>query len=65
MEDSKNSVAAENDKTAGKEQIEGNVPSCPMCGSPMVIRTAKRGNNAGNQFYGCSKNPQCKEIRSV
>ncbi len=65
VEDSKNSVAAENDKTAGKEQIESNVPSCPMCGSPMVLRTAKRGNNAGNQFYGCSKYPQCNGIRSV
>jgi restriction system protein len=30
-------------------------PTCPLCGSPMVIRTAKRGANAGGQFYGCTR----------
>lgn len=32
---------------------------CPNCGSPMVLRTAKRGLNPGKQFYGCSKYPGC------
>jgi len=36
------------------------IPSCPKCGSPMVIRTAKRGGNAGNSFWGCSQYPVCK-----
>jgi len=35
-------------------------PDCPQCGSPMVIRTAKTGQNAGNKFYGCSRFPDCK-----
>jgi restriction system protein len=30
-------------------------PTCPRCGSPMIIRTAKRGANAGGQFYGCTR----------
>jgi restriction system protein len=38
-------------------------PDCPKCGSPMVLRTARRGTNAGSQFYGCSRYPQCKGIR--
>lgn len=38
-------------------------PDCPKCGSPMVLRTARRGANAGSQFYGCSRYPQCKGIR--
>ncbi|WP_421341352.1 nuclease-related domain-containing protein [Aeromonas veronii] len=25
-------------------------PLCPRCGNPMVLRTAKRGDNRGNQF---------------
>jgi len=29
-------------------------PKCPKCGSDMVLRTAKRGMNAGEQFWGCS-----------
>jgi very-short-patch-repair endonuclease len=34
--------------------------TCPKCGSPMQLRTAKRGKHAGQQFYGCSNYPQCK-----
>jgi len=33
---------------------------CPKCGSSMVLRTAKRGPNAGGKFYGCSRYPKCK-----
>lgn len=40
-------------------------PSCPLCGSPMVLRTARRGGKVGNQFWGCSKYPACKGIVSV
>lgn len=32
---------------------------CPKCGAPMVLRTARIGANAGNQFYGCSRYPDC------
>jgi len=35
---------------------------CPQCGSPMVLREAKSGQNAGKQFWGCSKFPQCRGI---
>jgi len=37
-------------------------PACPLCGAAMVLRTAKRGANAGNSFYGCSHYPQCRGI---
>ena len=35
-------------------------PRCPKCGSEMILRTAKNGANAGNQFWGCSKYPNCR-----
>ena len=38
-------------------------PSCPSCGSPMRIRTARSGRNAGGQFYGCSRYPDCRGTR--
>ncbi|RUO34284.1 restriction endonuclease [Aliidiomarina sanyensis] len=38
---------------------------CPACNSEMVIRTATRGVNAGRQFYGCSRYPQCKGIVNI
>ncbi|MDD5706944.1 MAG: restriction endonuclease [Kiritimatiellae bacterium] len=40
-------------------------PACPLCGSPMALRTAKRGPNAGYQFYGCTKYPACRGIRDA
>lgn len=40
-------------------------PACPECGKPMVLRTAKRGANAGNQFWGCSTYPACKGTRNL
>ena len=30
------------------------IPSCPQCGGPMALRTAKTGKNAGQQFWGCT-----------
>lgn len=38
-------------------------PMCPACGASMVRRTAKRGANAGGQFWGCSNYPGCRGIR--
>lgn len=38
---------------------------CPKCGAELVLRTAKKGSNAGNQFYGCSNFPKCRYIQSV
>jgi restriction system protein len=38
---------------------------CPKCGNSMVLRTSKRGKNAGNQFWGCSGYPQCRMVQGV
>jgi len=38
-------------------------PLCPRCESPMVLRTARRGANAGEQFWGCSTYPKCQGTR--
>lgn len=38
---------------------------CPKCGSSMVLRTAKRGTNAGNQFWGCSAYPECRVVQNA
>lgn len=35
-------------------------PLCPQCEAVMVLRTAKKGPNAGNQFWGCSSYPKCR-----
>lgn len=33
---------------------------CPRCGGNLVLRTAKRGANAGSQFWGCDNYPKCR-----
>jgi hypothetical protein len=33
---------------------QGEVPICPVCGSPMQLRTARHGAHKGQQFWGCS-----------
>ena len=40
-------------------------PACPQCGQLMVLRTAKIGKNAGQQFWGCSAYPDCKGVAKV
>lgn len=38
---------------------------CPRCGSRLVIRTARRGRNIGNKFWGCSSYPKCRYIDDI
>lgn len=40
------------------------VTACPQCGATMVRRVARRGANAGGAFWGCSKFPACRGMRS-
>ena len=39
--------------------------ACPRCGADLVLRTAKKGPNAGSQFYGCSNYPKCRYTRGA
>jgi predicted RNA-binding Zn-ribbon protein involved in translation (DUF1610 family) len=48
-------VAAPDPRGAG-------VPYCPKCGQPMVLRTARNGAQAGQQFYGCVDYPKCRGV---
>ena len=38
---------------------------CSRCGSKMVLRIAKKGVNQGNEFYGCSSYPKCRNIKKI
>ncbi len=35
-------------------------PACPLCGSRMTMRVARRGQNSGQPFWGCSAFPRCR-----
>lgn len=38
---------------------------CPKCGDVMRKRKAKRGLHKGDEFWGCSRYPNCKGIRRI
>ena len=50
-------------ESEAKEETE--IKVCPRCGGKLILRTAKKGDNAGKQFYGCSGFPKCKFTESV
>ena len=54
-----NSATAQPPQKAEVENSQAE-PICPKCGSLMVLRTAKKGARAGQQFWGCSKFPACR-----
>lgn len=47
------------------DEIEIEVPVCGKCGIEMVLRTARKGANAGNQFWGCANYPKCREMKPL
>lgn len=38
---------------------------CPRCGSALVLRTARKGPQAGKQFWGCSNFPNCRFVKQI
>lgn len=40
-------------------------PYCPKCGSTMVLKTARKGKYAGQNFWGCSTYPDCNGVLNV
>ena len=47
------------------QNIVNNQHICPKCGKELVLRTAKKGTNAGQQFWGCSNYPKCTYTRAL
>jgi restriction system protein len=45
--------------------VNDSAPACPKCGSSMRLRTARKGVNAGQSFWGCSRFPNCRGIRPI
>jgi restriction system protein len=57
---SNSSVSLDPESSSGITGLKNEVPSCPECNSPMVLRAARKGSNAGNSFWGCSTFPKTK-----
>lgn len=48
--------------SAAAEQTAAPTPPCPKCGTPTVLRYAKKGANAGQPFFGCPTFPKCRGV---
>ena len=53
-------VKHQSDQSAPTDRSDNLLPTCPLCGKPMALRTARKGARAGQQFWGCSGYPECK-----
>lgn len=59
----RNVRASQERKAAAKAEADAAILSsalCPECGAALVERTAKRGENVGSKFLGCSSYPKCR-----
>lgn len=59
------SPAAPSQTPAPVEEAQPAEKLCPKCGSKLVLRTAKKGNYQGNQFWGCSRYPKCRYMENL
>lgn len=51
-----------------KSQLKSSVEAqrvCPKCGGTLVLRRARRGANAGSQFWGCDNYPKCRYTEEI
>jgi len=56
----------QSDKSDPSDQSDSQeAPACPECGKPMRKRMAKRGQNAGSEFWGCTAYPACTGTRNI
>lgn len=60
-----NASVAEKDIETKKESSDTGEKICPRCGKALVLRTAAKGENVGNKFYGCSGFPKCRYIENI
>ncbi len=45
--------------------VSDNTPACPKCHGEMVKRVAKKGQQQGQTFFGCSQFPKCRGVVNI
>lgn len=58
-------LSAERLAFRAEQSVQSDAPVCPKCGKPMIKRVAKKGVNAGKEFWSCSSYPNCDGTRPV
>lgn len=60
-----NEKSVQNQKNIQNDMPAEDEKLCPKCGGKLILRTAKRGDYAGSQFYGCENYPKCRFIKNM
>ena len=58
-------LSAERLAFRAEQNAQSDAPLCPKCGKPMIKRIAKKGINAGKEFWSCSTYPSCNGTRKL
>lgn len=58
-------ILVKNENNIDSVEKKQNKKICPKCGAEVILRTAKKGEHAGEQFYGCSRFPKCRYHESI
>jgi len=58
-------TVSRNAPTTVSTRPKSSTPLCPNCSSSMRLQTARKGRNAGKQFWGCVRFPSCKGSRNL
>lgn len=62
---SQNNAASRASEEQNPDAAIPTTPQCRSCGAEMILRTARRGTKAGQQFWGCSQYPRCRTTHSA
>lgn len=55
----------ENENATTDDNTEPQKKLCPRCVAELIVCTAKKGNNVGEQFWGCSAFPKCRYTENI
>ena len=60
-------LSKERNVALAQQRAQEGAPACPICGAPMIKKTAQRGSRAGKSFWSCSKYQTngCKGTRNI
>ena len=48
----------------GMDSVHLDAPSCSRCGGNLVVRTVRKGKNAGRRFWVCETFPKCRFVKN-
>ena len=63
LEDIISAPSSAEEREMRRRKRTGRGLNCPVCGRDMVLRQARRGTYAGQEFWGCVRFPACRGTR--